>query len=317
MSFKPLLSATYEDRFPARFPVLASPKLDGIRVIIVDGVPMTRSLKKPLPNDFIREELSGLPWFDGEIIIGDPCDPETCARTQSGVMSKSNPELEREYTFFLFDIADPTQAHLPFEDRYAGLKKVREAIIAKRPHLADRLYILPHARIQNEPDMWAYERTCVDQGYEGIMLRDPAGVYKHGRATAKSRILTKIKRWEDAEALIIDVHEEMHNANEARINALGKTERSSHQDNKVGKGTLGGYTCLTNRDSTVLFGLEHDAGQVQFYLGAAANMTAEQRKELWEQRERLIGKKVTFKYQATDGAERPRFPVFKNFRENE
>jgi DNA ligase-1 len=109
----------------------------------------------------------------------------------------------------------------------------------------------------------------------------------------------------------------MHNANEAVVTPTGKTERSSHQENKVGKGTLGGYTCITNRDSTNLFGLEHDGGQVQFYLGAAANMKAEQRVALWQNRADLIGKKVTFKYQATDGAEKPRFPVFKNFRNDE
>lgn len=315
--FKPLLSATYEPKWEPKYPVLASPKLDGIRVIIVDGVPMTRSLKHPLPNDFIRNELSGLPWLDGEIIIGDPSEPETCARTQSGVMSKSNPELEVNYTFFIFDLADPTQARLPFEVRYKGLERIRSAIVESKPHLADRLYILPHAEIKDSTALWEYERACVDQGYEGIMLRDPFGVYKHGRATAKSRILTKIKRWEDAEAIIVDVHEEMHNANEAVMTPTGKTERSSHQENKVGKGTLGGYTCLTNRDNSWLFGLEHDSGQVQFYCGAAANMTAEQRKVLWAKRAELIGQKITFKYQATMGAEKPRFPVFKNFRGDE
>lgn len=315
--FKPLLSATFEDRFQPNYPVLASPKLDGIRVIIVDGVPMTRSLKHPLPNDFIRNELSGLPWLDGEIIIGDPSEPETCARTQSGVMSKSNPELELNYTFFIFDLADPTQAQLPFATRYAGLQKVRSAIIESKPYLADRLFILPHVEINDAEGLWQYERACVDQGYEGIMLRSTTGRYKHGRATAKERILTKIKRWEDAEGIIVDVHEEMHNANEAVTTPTGKTERSSHQENKVGKDTLGGYTVMTNRDSTWLFGLEHDSGMVQFYLGAAANITAEQRKGLWDYRDQLIGKKVTFKYQATMGAEKPRFPVFKNFRNDE
>jgi DNA ligase-1 len=315
--FKPLLSATYDPRFAPNYPVAASPKLDGIRVIIVDGVPMTRSLKHPLPNDFIRNELTGLPWFDGEIIIGDPSEPETCARTQSGVMSKSNPELEVNYTFFIFDLADPTQAQLTFGQRFNGLTKIRSAIVESKPHLAERLYILPHTIIADGQQLWNYERACVDQGYEGIMLRGLDGRYKHGRSTAKERILTKIKRWEDAEAIIIDVHEEMHNANEAVVTPTGKTERSSHQENKVGKGTLGGYTCITNRDSTNLFGLEHDGGQVQFYLGAAANMKAEQRVALWQNRADLIGKKVTFKYQATDGAEKPRFPVFKNFRNDE
>ena len=51
----------------------ASPKLDGIRCMIQDGVALSRSLK-PIRNEFIQSILSN-PMFDGldgEIISGDP-----------------------------------------------------------------------------------------------------------------------------------------------------------------------------------------------------------------------------------------------------
>lgn len=317
MTFAPLLSATYTPKFPIQYPVLASPKLDGIRVIIVDGVPMTRSLKKPVPNKFIQRMLGGLPWLDGEITIGEPVGEEVCALTESGVMSASKPALEEDFIYHIFDLANPTQAHLPFETRFRGLKPILESILERRPFLEPHLRIVPHRRIKDELDLNMYEDSCVADGYEGIMIRSLHGHYKHGRSTAKERILTKIKRWEDCEAIITEVHEELHNANEATINALGKTERSSHKENKIGKGTLGGYTCITNRRPNNLFGLDGELGRVTFYLGASANMTAEKREALWKNRDSLIGKKVTLKYQPTAGANAPRFPVFKNFRGDE
>ena len=47
-AFKPLL-ASPADLSTLRFPVLASPKLDGVRAIVKDGVVLSRSLKK-IPN---------------------------------------------------------------------------------------------------------------------------------------------------------------------------------------------------------------------------------------------------------------------------
>jgi DNA ligase-1 len=144
------------------------------------------------------------------------------------------------------------------------------------------------------------------------MLRDPQGFYKWGRATPKSGILTKIKRWEDAEARILSTYEEMHNGNEAKTNALGKTERSSHKDNKTGAGRLGGYVCETYRRLDCdLFTLYPDQSvpveRIEFDLGAAANTTQEARARAFATRDSLVGKIIKFKYQRTEGAEKPRF----------
>jgi len=314
--FAPLLSATYDPKFAPRYPVYASPKLDGIRLIIVDGVPMTRSLKKPVPNKTLQEALGGLPWLDGEIVVGTPNGDSVCANTQSYAMSRK-PTEEADWRFFIFDLADPTQASLPFSTRHAGLQHVVAAVVSRRPELADRLVIHEHRLVMTADEMWKYEQENVEAGYEGIMLRDPDGGYKWGRSTAKERILTKIKRWDDTEARILEVHEEMHNENEAKINALGKMERSSHKDNKTGKNTLGGYTCETYRMPDGTFAFDERGERVEFYLGAAANSTAANRASLWDNRESLVGKILTFKYQHTLGAVAPRFPVFKNFREAE
>jgi DNA ligase 1 len=72
---KPMLASPAGPLIP--YPMLLSPKLDGIRCLIINGVVCGRSLK-PIPNRFVqqlfgRPELNGL---DGELIVGPPTAKE-------------------------------------------------------------------------------------------------------------------------------------------------------------------------------------------------------------------------------------------------
>jgi DNA ligase 1 len=59
-----------------KYPILASPKLDGIRCIMINGVAMSRTLK-PIPNLYVQERLKNLPnGLDGELIVGNPTNPD-------------------------------------------------------------------------------------------------------------------------------------------------------------------------------------------------------------------------------------------------
>ena len=66
---KPML-AVEVDFNKLRYPVYAQPKLDGIRVIIKDGVVYSRSLK-PIPNKHVQSLFGHLHGADGELIVGD------------------------------------------------------------------------------------------------------------------------------------------------------------------------------------------------------------------------------------------------------
>jgi len=54
---KPMLAGKCEQPSALRFPVLATPKLDGIRCLKINGRAVSRSFK-PISNTFIRE------WID-------------------------------------------------------------------------------------------------------------------------------------------------------------------------------------------------------------------------------------------------------------
>ncbi|MGK3946251.1 hypothetical protein ABK046_48855, partial [Streptomyces caeruleatus] len=64
--FKPLLATDY-DPDKQRYPCVASPKLDGVRGIVRDGIVYSRS-NKPIPNRNVQEKFGRLENFDGELI---------------------------------------------------------------------------------------------------------------------------------------------------------------------------------------------------------------------------------------------------------
>src|SRR4051812_44778849 len=70
MITKPMLAVAAEDLTALKFPLLATPKLDGIRCVVVGGKAMSRSFK-PIPNDWVRSEIERTcpDGFDGEIMI--------------------------------------------------------------------------------------------------------------------------------------------------------------------------------------------------------------------------------------------------------
>lgn len=217
--FKPMLASPVELN-KLRFPLMLSPKLDGIRALVMNGIVMSRSLK-PIPNIRVQELFGHLEGYDGELIVGNPTDKECFCNTTSGVMSRNG---EPEVYYHVFDRHD---LKLFWQERY--------------DRLDDSEFVIPvnHHHVMSYNTILEWEEEYIEQGYEGVMLRDPDGPYKFGRSTAREGWLLKLKRFKDSEALVIGMEEKMHNANEATIGELGQTKRTSHQENLIPLNTMG------------------------------------------------------------------------------
>ena len=289
---QPLLATAIESWDDVKLPVFASPKLDGIRCLTDVIKAKTRSWKE-VPNVYAQDKMSafGLHRFDGELIVGDPTDPHCYNHTSSGIMSRGGTP---DFTLWVFDTwgTDPS---MPFHYR---LEVIRTFILA---HQNPRLKLLEQRWIDNLAELQAYEAQKVAEGFEGIMIRDPEGVYKYGRSTVKEGILNKVKRFVDSEATVVGYKEGLTNANEATEDAFGRTERSSHKDNMVPRDTLGALI------------LKHSDFEDTFDCGSGFDDV--QRAEAWAERfGNLIGRTATFKYQASGMKDKPRFPIFKGWR---
>jgi DNA ligase-1 len=291
--------ASPADMASLRFPLIASFKLDGVRATIHNGVAMSRSMK-PIPNSTVQlwaRAHPGLEGADGELIVGPPNLPTTFRATTSAVMSRDEVSL---FSFYAFDRHD---LDLPYVDRLRELIRACANIPGVVMHRATVVRTLA--------DIEAYEAQALAEGYEGIMLRDPAGLYKQGRSTAREGTLLKVKRHEDMEARVVGVEERLHNGNEAFKNEIGRTSRSSHQAGKVGLDTLGALTVV---------GLNGPYEGVQFSVGTGFDDTT--RANLWPRRTwpegtpgALLGRVAKVKYFPLGSKDAPRHPVWVGWRD--
>ena len=293
MSFKPMLAGKCTDVSKLKYPVLASLKLDGVRCIMVSGKLMSRTLK-PIPNHLVQEVFKDVPdGSDGELIIGDPTAFNAYRKTVSAVMGDGN-----DISGLRFYVFDNFKYDAPFVSRHNHLMTTICELNTQG------LEVLSHRLCIDEQELNDFEAKAVDAGHEGVMVRSLGGPYKQGRSTEKEGYLLKIKRFEDAEAEVTGFEERMHNGNSATTNALGRTERSSHKENLIGRGDLGALTVK---------GLQAPYKGVEFNIGSGFD--DEERMRIWQNKSEYVGKIVKFRYFPLGSKDRPRFPTFEGIRD--
>lgn len=313
--WKPMLAAKPEpeelDAVLAKlpYPALFSPKLDGIRATVQNGKLYSRALKL-IPNLDMQamwglKEYNGL---DGELVVGPPTAEDCFNRSTSVVMSRSRRAIDAK--FYTFDSMGPD----PFY--------IRTDFAEHRSIPSSGMIYVKHDLIEDAKQLAQYEAKMLKLGYEGVMRRSEDGLYKQGRSTLREGGLIAIKRFVDAEAVILDTYEQQENTNEKTVNELGKSKRSSHKAGKVGKGTLGGFTVtmvrtgykLTAGQIAVVVGLG-EANPDVFNIGTGVGLTDAVRKELWARRKKLPGRIVKLRYQLVGTVTKPRGPIFLGFRD--
>lgn len=285
----PMLAASTDGK-GLKFPLLASPKLDGVRALVLDGKVVSRKFKL-IPNLHIQRMLGHAKYngLDGELIAGDPTDPEAFRRTMKAVMTA---EGEPDVTFHVFDDCSKTMH---------GFSARLESVFRRLASASLSIAYVTHCTVQTEEQLTIFEELCLARGYEGVMLRHPSGLYKEGRSTLKEAWLLKLKRFADSEAEVLGYSEMQHNANEKTITSGGKAERSHNKAGLVGLGVLGALhvkDCVTG---------------VEFAVGSG--FTAADREIYWALRDELLGRFAKYQFFPLGSKDKPRFPTFKGFRD--
>jgi DNA ligase-1 len=298
---RPMLAGKIEDEDlgKLRFPVIASPKIDGIRCLTIDGRAVSRTLKS-IPNDYTREMIEA--WagagFDGELIAGD-----NFSECSSAIMSRDGAP---DFCYWVFDLFEgartrkPVMLSMPYRDRIAEL-----AAFFEEQKIPPYMQIVPTQTINTLQELETYEADCLARGFEGVMVRDPLGPYKEGRSTFREGWLLKLKRFTDSEAVILSLEEQQHNENEKVTNELGLSKRSSAKAGKVAAGTLGKFIVRDLKTGE------------EFGIGGGKGLTSALRAEIWANREAYVGKIVKYKFQAFGTKDAPRLPGFLGFRSPE
>lgn len=286
MITKPMLASNCGDSAALKYPLLATPKLDGFRCLKIEGRALTRAFK-PVPNRYVRE------WIEAN--VPDGCDGElmvkgaTFSESASALASR---EGEPDFEFHVFDHVMNGQLSEPYSDR------MKRLFYMALPKFCVK--VLP-AQVDNSAELAGFEARCLMEGYEGVMVRTPRSPYKCGRSTEREGYLLKIKRFEDDEAEVLEAVELMRNGNPATTNAIGATQRSSAKAGLTSAGMMGALRCRRLSDGC------------EFSIGTG--FTDAVRMELWSLRGSLPGRVVKFRHQPSGAKDAPRFPAFVAFRE--
>lgn len=294
-----------------RYPVLASPKLDGIRCIMVGGRALTRNLK-PVPNKHVRAWLEAHcpDGLDGELMLpsGNFQEISSCFMSRDEVP----PEFWYLAAFDLVDLSEASGVEI------AGARNrcevLRHPAAARQVRLSiwhefsgasgcwDHVRLVPQMTVRDREQLEALETECLSLGFEGVMLRAVDSPYKFGRSTAREGWLCKLKRFEDSEAVVTGTVELQRNENTAEESELGLTKRGKSKAGMRAGATLGALQvtdCVTG---------------ISFEIGTG--FTAAQRRGLWLERDFLVGRLCKYKHFAVSGVkEKPRFPVFLGWRD--
>lgn len=280
---RPLLAAKCEDITRIDFPVIATPKIDGIRCLKVNGKALARSMKL-IPNCYIRSliEQPIIPdGLDGELLIPN-C---TFQWTMSSIMSHDGTPAFKWYLFdYIYDA--------PYNARYTHLRELQ---------LPDWCYVLPEVWCNTLSELQDYIDQCLKQGLEGVCFRRPHSRHKNGRSTFREQILIKWKPIQTSKAIVKSCVELMHNTNAVETNEIGLSKRSKEQSGMIPGDTLGALVVEDPAFPNVLFNI-------------GTGFTARQRAELWDRRNELPGTVVEYAYQPIGVLNAPRCPVFKRFR---
>lgn len=284
-----------------QYPAIVQPKIDGVRALNMSGVLTGRSLD-PFKGYGITEYWSKpeFQYLDGEMILGsDPASPDRlCSRT-TGVMGAFKGVTETPNLFWnVFDwLAEP---ELPYAERYTKLKQR----VAELSH--PRVILVPAHIAKNRQELDTLIAKFFDEGYEGAIIRNPRAPAKQGRPSKIVQEFVRIKPWQDSEMLVTGITEGNENTNEATINSLGRTERSSAKDGMVPNGRVGSIQGILLEDC-----YSNITGKLLFKKGllitiSRGSMTEAEARDYFLHPEKIVGHIVKFQHMTHGVKDLPR-----------
>jgi len=190
----PMLALDYHKRGKdIVFPAYAQRKLDGVRCLAISGTGLYSRLGKKFPHlEAIMKEINTLPA--GTILDGELYSDSLTFQEIVGLVKKE--------TLLPKDVANMEQIFLWVydtirEESYTDRKKWLDGLFEKKfKHLRQ----LPTDECKTKEDIAPLHAKYVEEGYEGLMLRNKAGPYKVGH---RSKDLQKYKEFQDDEFTVV------------------------------------------------------------------------------------------------------------------
>jgi len=175
----PMLANKWEDREKyISEPFYVQPKLDGVRLLVSKSGCFSRTGKPVKGVEYLAEKLEDGEWLDGECYT-----PNMTFEDLTSAFKMDPQSLE----FHGFDYFNTKCPDLPFAERQRILRD-------KTPTVVDTFLVPKKSEIQK------YHTQFVEQGHEGIMIRESTSIYEIGK---RSNYLLKFKEFQTEEYEIV------------------------------------------------------------------------------------------------------------------
>lgn len=196
-----------------QFPCFIQPKLDGVRCIsyisdncqdfllqsrsgsYFESLPHIKSMfmnSEHIKNNFI---------FDGELYCHSMPFEELVGLVKKKKLNAEDIEKSKLIEYHVYDIVNTT---VPFHSRCATLNNLVEIMYTINPEYRNILKYVETKMANDINEFKEYFSTKIGEGYEGVMLRNPNGLY---RCNYRSSDLLKYKEFFEAEYLIVGYKE--------------------------------------------------------------------------------------------------------------
>jgi DNA ligase-1 len=205
--------------YKMKMPVYIQRKYDGIRCIVykspIDGNIRLESRKGTVFENFewLKQHIQALDLPTGIYLDGELFHPEFDFETISGLVrlsAKKSTEKDRcainQIRYYVYDMVNISQPHLPYVERMHCL---RDSVFSNQTTLVagqqgNLIYPVETIEITEWSQIKTWHDVFVEEGYEGIMIRDKDGPYEINK---RSKYLQKYKEFMDEEFDIVGYHE--------------------------------------------------------------------------------------------------------------
>lgn len=319
-SFKPQLIANDEiDINQLTYPLLISTKLDGIRMIVKDGQILTRSLK-PLPNLQLNQKFEHLRKFteeqdiilDGEVfapgipfqfivscVMTEDCFTKQSVKKWDELCKEHNfyrtrEEVLAKLKFYCFDSIKDKNNEIPFGKRHGFV----EECLVGFCNIACPVEQIP---VDNAEEIEQYFEKVLEEGFEGLIIRNAKSPYKYGRTRISENNSYKLKPWVTEDAKIIGFVQatKVNKDAEKTITELGMSRTSKKQEDRH----------LIEKAQAFVVDFKGKE------LSVPIAMPDAQKEYIWSHQDEYLGQWIEFKYMTVGMKDLPRIPKFIRMRE--
>lgn len=259
-----------------QYPLYIQPKYDGYRCVYYNGKLYTRSGLE-FPNVNLKTHFSTLFNLENVVLDGELYIEKTPFNELTKVLNADNAVIPINLKYFVYDC-------VPLQDwdkqktsvTYTDrLKLIRQTLNDLQDY--KKIIDTPTDRVESAAEAIEIYKKYLKNGYEGCMLKALEGKYQWKRCTLKSGEMIKLKPFKSEDLEIVAV-----------VEGEGKYQ-----------GTLGSIIVKGNNVAETSVG---------------SGFTDEDRKEIWDNKDKYIGKIAEIKYFEISEDKVLRFPIFERMR---